>query len=116
MDLNAMSIIESYSTQYFTFKLTSKPTATPQARSLVNAYDVMRRVHTSFIFLPPRLEYSRMYANHNTYNALLPFLEERQLGWTRGTANTNGKRFIDGMSKAFFLVQPIGLEKPKRQP
>ena len=80
MDLSAMSVIESYSTQYFTFKLTSQPTATPQARSLVNASNVMRRVQTSFIFLPPRLEYSRMYANHNAYNALLACLEERQLG------------------------------------
>jgi hypothetical protein len=43
-----------------------------------------------------------MYANHTAYNALLAFLEERQLGWTRDTANTDGKRFIDGMSKAFF--------------
>jgi hypothetical protein len=102
MDLSVISVIESFSTQYFTFKLTSLPTEAPQATSLLNAFEVMRRVQTSFVFLPPRLDHSRMYANHHTYNALLAWLEERQLGWTRDTAITDGKRFVSGMSKAFF--------------
>ncbi len=61
----------------------------------------MKRVHILFTFLPPRLDHARVYANHKLYNDLLAFLEERQLGWLRYTYKADGKRFVEGMSKAF---------------
>ena len=33
---------------------------------------------------------------------MIGFLEERELDWSGERAMTNGKRFVDGMSKAFF--------------
>ena len=106
MDMTALSVIEAFSTQYFSFKLTCKPAETPQARNLRNAFEVLKQSQVSYAFLPPRLEHARMYANHDCYNALLAFLEERQLGWLRDTAKTDGKRFVEGMSKAFFQCSP----------
>ena len=82
LDMSALSVIESFSTQSFNFKLTSKPTAAPQARTLLDAFEVLKRTQASYVFLPPRLAHARMYANHHSYNELLAFLEERQLGWT----------------------------------
>jgi hypothetical protein len=102
----AIFVIKSFSTQSFNFKLTSKPTVAPQARSLLNAFEVLKRNHTTYLCLPPRLEHARMYANHHNYNALLAYLEERQLGWTTDTAKTHGKRFVEGISKAFFECCP----------
>ena len=43
-----------------------------------------------------------MHANHVGYTALTDFLEDTKLGWTRGSALTAGKRFVDGMSREFF--------------
>ena len=106
LDMPALSVIESFSTQYFNFKVTSRPSAAPQARSLQNAFEVLKRTQTSYTCLPPRLEHARMYANHHSYNALLAFLEERQLGWTSDTIKTDGKRFVECMSKAFFQCCP----------
>jgi len=106
MDMTALSVIEAFSTQFFTFKVTSQPAETPQARTLLNAFEVLKQTQLSFVFLPPRLEHARMYANHHSYNALLAFLEERQLVWLRDTAKTDGKRFVEGMSKAFFQCSP----------
>ena len=101
LDMFALSMIESFSTLSFNFKLTSKPTVAPQGRSLLNAFEVLKRTQTTYVCLPPRLEHTRMYANHHCHNALLAYLEERQLGWTTETVKTHGKRFVDGMSKAF---------------
>ena len=36
------------------------------------------------------------------YTYVLAFLEERQLGWLRDIAKAYGKRFVEGMSWAFF--------------
>ena len=33
---------------------------------------------------------------------MIAFLEKHELGWTTDRALTDGKRFVDGMSKAFF--------------
>ena len=85
MDMTALSVIEAFSTYFFTFKVTSQPAETPQARSLLNAFEVLKHTQVSFVFLPPRPEHARMYANHHNYNALLAFLEERQLGSLRDT-------------------------------
>ncbi len=86
--------------------MTSRPVAAPQARNLQKAFDVMKRIHILFIFLPPRLDHARMYANHKLYNDLMAFLEERQLGWPSDTFKLDGKRFVEGMSKAFFQCSP----------
>jgi len=80
LDMPTFSAIESFSTQSFNFKVTSRPVAAPQARNLHNAFDVMKRVQILFTFLPPRLDHARMYANHKLCNDLLAFLEERQIG------------------------------------
>ena len=47
-----------------------------------------------------------MYANHDLYNELIAFLEKHSLGWTKETAPTVGKRFVEGMSKALFQCCP----------
>ena len=106
LDMFALSVIESFSTRSFNFKLTAKPTVAPQGRSLLNAFEVLKRTQTTYVCLPPRLEHTRMYANHHSYDALLAYLEERQLGWTSDTVKTHGKRFVEGMSKAFFQCCP----------
>ena len=72
----------------------------------MDPFALMRHTQTSYVFLPPRLDHARMYANHHTYNALLAFLEERELGWIGDSALTDGKRFVEGMSKAFFQCSP----------
>ena len=106
LDMPTLSVIEFVPTQSFNFKVTPRPPAAPQARNLQNAFDVMKRVQILYTFLPPRLDHARMYANHKLYNDLLAFLEERQLGWPRDTFKTDGKRFVEGMSKAFFQCSP----------
>jgi hypothetical protein len=65
MDMTALSVIEAFSTQYFSFKLTCKPAETSQARNLRNAFEVLKQSQVSYAFLPPRLEHARMYANHD---------------------------------------------------
>jgi hypothetical protein len=62
----------------------------------------MMNARANFAFLPPLLNYERMYANHHLYNELIEFLEKQSLGCTKEMASTLGKRFVDGMSKAFF--------------
>ena len=65
------------------------------------------KAHSGILcFLPSRLNHARIYANHHGYNALLAFLEECELGWTSDSAKTDGKRFVEGMSKAFFQCNP----------
>jgi hypothetical protein len=85
--------------------ITTRPTASP-TRSIINPFDRMLKIQTVYISLPPRLNYVRMYANHDGYNALIDFLEENKLGWTTHTASTFGKRFVEGISKAFFECNP----------
>jgi len=96
-----MSVIDSFSTLYFTFKITFLATTAPRV-TLMDPFALMRRTQISYVFLPPRLDHARMYANRHTYNALLAFLEERELDWRSKNALTNGKRFVEGISKAFF--------------
>jgi hypothetical protein len=48
-----------------------------------------------------------MHADHHSYKAVLAFVEERQLGWLRDTAKTDGKRFGLGMSKGFLKCSPV---------
>jgi len=96
-----LSVIDSFSTQHFTFKITFMPTAAP-LRTVTIPFDLMTRAQTSYTSLPPRLKNVRMHANHHNYNALIGFLEERELGWPVDRAMTHGKRFVDGMSKALF--------------
>jgi hypothetical protein len=102
LDMSALSVINSFSKQSFNFKLTSKPAVAPQAKILLNVFEVLKRTQTTYVSFPPRLEHARMYANHHNYNTLLAYLEEHQLGWTFNTAKTQGKRFVEGMSKTFF--------------
>ena len=52
-----------------------------------------------------------MYANHHSYNALLASLKERKLDWTYDSAKTQGKRFVEGMSKDFFQCCPYSTWK-----
>jgi hypothetical protein len=47
-----------------------------------------------------------MYANHHAYNQLLDFLEKHELGWIADSSLTDGKRFVEGMSKALFQCTP----------
>ena len=51
-----------------------------------------------------------MYSNHAGYNALTDFLEENELGWSVENFNILGKRFVEGMSKAFFECSPSTLK------
>jgi hypothetical protein len=102
MNMTTLSVIVAFSTHFFTFKVASQPAETPQARTVLNAFEFFKQTQVSYVFLPPRLEHLRMYAIHHSYNALLAFLEERQLGLLRDNAKTDGKRFVEGKSKAFF--------------
>ena len=61
LDMTVWSVSESFSTQYFTFKITSRLAAIPQARSLQNAVEVTRHTRISFVVLPPRLDHIRLY-------------------------------------------------------
>ena len=91
----------------FTFKITSKPAAVPPIPR-VNAFQVMNHVRDTLVSLPPRLmEHNMMYANHHAYNQLHDFLEKYELGWTADSTLTDGKRFVEGMSKAFFQCTPF---------
>jgi hypothetical protein len=101
MDMAVMVVLKAFSTMTFSFKITSRQTAT-QSIERINPFVVMRQAQTRFISLPPRLGYARMYAGHVDYNTLIDFLEDNRLGWTCDTALTVGKRFVDGMSRAFF--------------
>ena len=107
LDLTVMSVIDAFSTLHFTFKISSLPTATrPPLPNTVDPFVIMRRTQTSFVTLPPRLVHCRMYANHDTYNDLIAFLEIHGVGWSVDTALTDGKRFVESMSKAFFQCTP----------
>jgi hypothetical protein len=50
MDMSALSVIASFSTEFFNFKVTSQSSAVSQARNLQNAFEVLRPVHTSYVF------------------------------------------------------------------
>jgi hypothetical protein len=105
IDMHALSVIKAFSTLCFTFKITSRPTATA-TREVINPFDRMRLIQVEYLSLPPRLQHERMYANHDGYNALIDFLEENKLGWTPASVHSVGKRFVEGMSKAFFECNP----------
>ena len=105
VDMPVLSVIKAFSTLSFTFKITSRPTATA-SRPIINPFDIMRQTQTAFVSLPLRLNHARMYANHTGYNELIDFMEENKLGSTVVTVNTTGKRFVEGMSMAFFECNP----------
>jgi hypothetical protein len=44
-----------------------------------------------------------MYANYHIYIDLIELLEKHSLGWEKDMSSTDGKRFVDRVSKA--LVQ-----------
>jgi hypothetical protein len=96
-----MVVVKEFSTLSFAFKITSRPTATPSS-ARVNPFEIMRQSQSGYTSLPPRLFHARMYANHIGYNALIDFLEENKLDWNSESALTVGKRFVYGMSRAFF--------------
>jgi hypothetical protein len=66
LDMFALYVIESFSTPSFNFKLTSKLTVAPQARSLLNAFEVLKRTQTTYVCLAPRLEHARMYLRQSS--------------------------------------------------
>ena len=105
IEMPVPTVVTSFSTFSFTFKITSRPTATP-SREVVNPFEVMRLSQIGYVALPPRLNHVRMYASHIGYNMLIDFLEDNKLGWTTGSALTAGKRFVEGMSRAFFECNP----------
>jgi hypothetical protein len=100
-----VTVITSFSTFSFTFKITSRQTAAP-SREIINPFEVMRQSHIGYVALPPRINHVRMYASHVGYNMLIDFLEDNKLGWTTSSALTAGKRFVEGMSRAFFECNP----------
>jgi hypothetical protein len=102
MDFTVLSVIDAFSTLYFAFKIVAKSIPSTSQPSLINAFEFLKRTQVQFVSLPPPLSHAIMYANHDTYNDLLAFLEKHELGWTVDTAKTDGRHFIDGMSKAFF--------------
>ena len=103
LDLTVMSVMNAFSTLHSTFKISSLPTAThPPLPNEIDPFVIMRRSQTFFVTMPPRLLHCRMYANHDAYNVLIAFLEVHEVGLTVDTALTDGKRFVEGMSKAFF--------------
>jgi hypothetical protein len=105
IDIPLLSVITTLSTLAFTCKITTRPTAAP-TRLIINPFDRMLKIQTAYISLPPCLNHVRMYANHDGYNALIDFMEENKLGWTGDNASTIGKRFVEGISKAFFECSP----------
>ena len=105
-DFTVLSVIDAFSTLYFAFKIVAKSNASTSQQSLLNAFEFLKRTQVQFVSLPPPLSHARMYANHDTYNNLLAFLEKHELGWTVDTVKTDGHRFIDGISKAFFQSAP----------
>ena len=109
LDYKTIFVIELFSTQSFHFKFVSPAPSTKLAassRAQVNPFNIMMNARSNFAFLPPLLKYERMYANHHLYNELIEFLEKQSLGWTGEMASIVGKRFVDGMSKAFFKCGP----------
>jgi len=46
----------------------------------VNQFNIMMDARAIFAFLPPLLNYERMYANHHLYNELIELLEKQGLG------------------------------------
>ncbi len=66
LDMKVMSVIDGFSTLYFSFKISSLPT-TSSSQPRTNPFELMRRVHTQFFSLPPRLNHARMYSNHHSY-------------------------------------------------
>ena len=106
MDFTVLVVMEAFSALYFAFKIVAKSNASTSQQSLINTFEFLKRTQVQFVSLPPPLSYARMYANHDTYNDLRAFLEKHELGWTVDTAKTDGHRFIDAMSKAFFQCTP----------
>ena len=112
LDLTVMSVINAFSTLHSTFKISSLPTATrPPLPNKIDPFVIMRRTHLFLLrcpiaSAPIRLLHCRMYASHDAYNDLVAFLEVHEVGWIVDTALTDGKRFIKGMSKAFFECTP----------
>ena len=101
LDVVLLSFINAFATLHFTFKIASKPNATPPMPT-DNPFVVMRRAQVLFVSVPPRLSHERMYANHHLYNDLIALLEMHELEWTIDNVFTDRKRFVDVMSKAFF--------------
>ena len=106
LDYNVSLVVDSFSTHSFHFKIFSLPRQAA-VRPVVNPFEIIMQSRTVFVSLPPRLGHHRMYANHNLYNELLSFLENHHLGWSSEDALTLGKQFVEGMSKAFFQVNPF---------
>jgi hypothetical protein len=105
LDMIVMSVVKAFSTMSFSFKIWSRPTSAP-SRPQINPFDIMRQTQIGYISLPSRLTHVRMYSNHDAYNQLISFLEENKLGWHIKSVQTVGKRFVEGMSKAFLECTP----------
>jgi hypothetical protein len=63
IEMFVLTVITSFSTFSFTFKITSRPTAVP-SREIINTFEVMRQSEIGYVALPPRLNHVRMYASH----------------------------------------------------
>ena len=85
IEMSVMTVITFFSTFSFTFKITSRPTATP-SREIINPFEVMWQSQIGYVALPPRLNHVQMYASHVGYNMLIDFLEDNSLGWTSDSA------------------------------
>ena len=83
LDMIVMSVVKSFSTLSFTFKISSRSTSAP-SRPHINPFDLKRQTQIGYVSLPSRLDHVRMYSNHDGYNALMDFLEKNKLGWTVG--------------------------------
>jgi hypothetical protein len=105
IEMYVMTVTTSFSTFSFTFKITSRPTATP-SREIINPFIVMRQSQIGYVALLPRLNHVRMYASHVGYDMLIDFPEDNKLAWTTSSALTAGKCFVEGMSRAFIECNP----------
>jgi hypothetical protein len=119
LDFKTIFVLESFSTQSFYFKvvLSPAPSTEPAASSRAQVYqfNIMMNARSNFAFLPPLLNYERMYANHHLYNELIEFLEKQSLGWTEKMASTVGKRFVCGRHvQGIISVWPCNVEDLKQ--
>ena len=62
MDFMVLSVVDAFSTAYFAFKIASMPTVAPLLPAIINPFDLMRRIQSTFITPPPRLDHAMMYA------------------------------------------------------
>jgi len=69
----------------------------------INAFDILMNSSRNLLLPSKKIEFT---CENLLYNELILIFEEKRVGWSRGTHNTVGKKFIERLTTAIWYLDP----------